>query len=734
MPPKGKFPPWAFFPLFSLVVFFPCLFLGKSYFHDDLLISFNISRQFLRDQIASGHFPLWDPFLMGGQPLLGDPGDMAAYPFLYPTLLFPDGLGLSFFLFLHMTLAALGTRYLLRQFNLSEEACRVGAVTFSLSGFFWWEIIHPNILAAFGWLPWFMALLEKFIQKPDPRTAFGAGITLAFLCLAGHHQISLFAIYGGLLYALLRWGESSPEQRRALKKTGVPSFFYFLWGLVPFLLWLIPAGEFLFQSSRFKAHPEYPSFNADFSLDPRALYQFLFPTNPLGPTLLPYSKYLDNSGYLGLWAIFLIFLALLQWHPRKRIWVILGLGSLALALGSYLPFHRWACDWLPGFALARAPFRYIFFYTLSGSVLAAMGYEGLRKGLGSPRPGYLLPAAAIYAAALLAVLFLETNGQGFQAFFLGMGLMGLYLTVKDKTRAPVYWGVFQLSLLLSLLGNAWNVARAGPASNFDYSAQMPFLAVAQKETAPGRVLIDEHIPYQVRSGSYSYLAKFPVDTACLFGLRTINGYTGLSLSKYRQLEDLPIQTFLKLMAVKGFVVGAGRKFDSRFSRWDYGTAQFYAAPEEAPLVWAPGKLSRVAGEDGVLQAMGGENFDPYQESYYSRPFDPRDEGALGHPPALLGWKESSEGPNEEVFNLRLAHAGPVVFSEVVYPGWTAQIDGHPARLYTADYLLRSLVVPSGEHLIRFCYRPWWLIPLSILGLLWIFSLAVWGFLPRDPKV
>jgi hypothetical protein len=41
------------------------------------------------------------------------------------------------------------------------------------------------------------------------------------------------------------------------------------------------------------------------------------------------------------------------------------------------------------------------------------------------------------------------------------------LTVKDKTRAPVYWGLFQLSILLSLLGNAWNVARVGPASNFD---------------------------------------------------------------------------------------------------------------------------------------------------------------------------------------------------------------------------------------------------------------------------
>ncbi|HTC19757.1 MAG TPA: hypothetical protein VK859_02850, partial [bacterium] len=539
MPLKGKFPPWAFFPLFSFIVFFPCLVLGKSYFHDDLLIYFDISRQFLRNQIALGHFPFWNPFLMGGQPLLGDPGDMAAYPFLYPTLLFPDPFGLGFFLFLHMTLAALGMRYFLKNLSLSEEACRVGAVTFSLSGFFWWEIIHPNILAAFCWLPWVMAFLERFIQKPNPRTAFGMGLTLAFLCLAGHHQISLFVVYGGFFYALIRFGESNQAQRRALKEKGFLSGFYFLWGFLPFLLWLIPAAEFLFQSSRFNTHPEYLNFNADFSLDPRAFYQFLFPSNPLGPTLLPYSQYLDNSGYLGLWGFFLIFQALLQWRRRKRVWVLLGLFSLAMALGSHLPFHRWACEWLPGFALARAPYRYIFFYTLSGSALAAIGYESLQERLKSSRPGNVVLAAAVYTAALLTAIFLKFNSQGFQAFFLGTGLLSLYLTVKNKTRAPAYWSLFQLSILLSLIGNAWNVARVGPASNFDYSAQMPFLAAAQKETAPGRVLIDEHIPYQVRSDSYSYLAKFPVDTACLFRLRTINGYTGLSLSKYRKLEDLP---------------------------------------------------------------------------------------------------------------------------------------------------------------------------------------------------
>ncbi len=270
------------------------------------------------------------------------------------------------------------------------------------------------------------------------------------------------------------------------------------------------------------------------------------------------------------------------------------------------------------------------------------------------------------------------------------------------------------------------MARVGPASNFDYATQMPFLAAAQKETAGGRVLIDEHIPYQVRSDSYSYLAKFPVDTASLFGLRTINGYTGLSLFKYRQLEDLPIQTFLKLMAVKGFVVSTGRKFDARFSRWDYGAIQFYVTPDPAPLVWAPGEV-KVASTAAVWEGMESRDFDPYQKGYFSQDFDPGDENWEGHPAKLLGWEKSEVGPNQELFHLRLGQGGPILFSEVMFSGWKAWIDGHPARIYTADTLLRALVIPAGDHFVRFCYRPWWLIPFIVFGILWVFSLCFWFF-------
>lgn len=61
--------------------------------------------------------------------------------------------------------------------------------------------------------------------------------------------------------------------------------------------------------------------------------------------------------------------------------------------------------------------------------------------------------------------------------------------------------------------------------------------------------------------------------------------------------------------------------------------------------------------------------------------------------------------NRLEYKVNTKNGGVVVFSEVYYPGWKATIDGQPAEIGRADYVLRCMNVPAGEHQIVMTFNP-----------------------------
>ena len=69
-------------------------------------------------------------------------------------------------------------------------------------------------------------------------------------------------------------------------------------------------------------------------------------------------------------------------------------------------------------------------------------------------------------------------------------------------------------------------------------------------------------------------------------------------------------------------------------------------------------------------------------------------------------KLTKYAPDFVEYDYTAAKDGIAVFSEVYYPyGWKAYIDGQPTDHFRANYTLRALNVPAGQHHIRFEFRP-----------------------------
>ncbi len=181
--------------------------------------------------------------------------------------------------------------------------------------------------------------------------------------------------------------------------------------------------------------------------------------------------------------------------------------------------------------------------------------------------------------------------------------------------------------------------------------------------------------------------------------RSVGGYHGAKLARYQDLIDryLANQTpeILDMLNTRYRIVpdASGRPVAERRAT-AFGPAWFVEEVVFAPTVQS--EIEFLAQVDLRRAAVvAGEDSDAV-ETLYAATETSRitlDE----YRPNYLRYTTSSEVD------------GVVVFSEIYYDkGWRAYLDGVEVPYFRADYLLRAMEVPAGEHLIEWRFRaPAW---------------------------
>jgi hypothetical protein len=75
--------------------------------------------------------------------------------------------------------------------------------------------------------------------------------------------------------------------------------------------------------------------------------------------------------------------------------------------------------------------------------------------------------------------------------------------------------------------------------------------------------------------------------------------------------------------------------------------------------------------------------------------------------------------------------GKLVLSEINYPGWQVSVDGQPAVIQIAHYVLRSVELGEGHHTVEFRYVPYRVITGTGISL---FTIILCIFITRVKKV
>lgn len=202
--------------------------------------------------------------------------------------------------------------------------------------------------------------------------------------------------------------------------------------------------------------------------------------------------------------------------------------------------------------------------------------------------------------------------------------------------------------------------------------------------------------------------------------KNIGGYHAAKLRRYQELIERHISP--EMQAAYQAIAAAGGEMDSvdasKFRVLNMLNTKYFILPagqqgQTVPVLnpyangnaWFVKNVQYVNNANEEIDAL--KTILPTETAVVDARFKDVLKGiSEAHKDSLSAIRLTSYEPNHLVYETENAGDGIAVFSEIYYPhGWQVTIDGKPAGLGRADYVLRALYIPAGKHTVEMRFDP-----------------------------
>ncbi len=713
---------------------------------DDILQFYPWHKLAYEEAQTSGHFPLWNPYELTGQPLLANAQSALYYP---PNILLhwlPPEDVVALCAYFNLLLIGIFTFYFCREISLRKTASLFAAITAMLSLPAIVYLGNP-LVNSMASLPLMLLAGEKITNNRRLTSWSGVlGVGIGLSILGGHPETAFHICVAFGFYFLFRLIGKKPGFKRGLRWFGAVLMGVILGLLIAAIQW-VPFIEFLFSSATLAEGGRSMGgaqlfYSNEWRYNLTTAVTFLIPnffgspiTNNYFWPFPNYQNYNEQAIYFGLIPLALSLSALVNRQRRSPALILLGISLFFLAVAWRLPGFE-VVNHIPPFSLLLNK-RMKLFIPLMMSVVAGIGLDGWldleqsERSKARSRILALLPPSitlTIFFVIGLANLYLPALDflkPNYQAFAKHLVFQVFNL---NQPRIMISLVVAVIFILLCLL----NWRRLISHARFGYCVvtitcielvifgwnynTVTDRYLVYPETPLVRLLHQESQPFRTLSLDQSL---FPPNAGAAYRVAQIEGY------------DLPVfRSFYDLYRAQGGTQPSHRQvwsMDYPFVDWlniryvissDPIDKNGYDLVLDQPAYKVYRNENAYPRANMVYDYQVIEDRRRLLETMLSSPEMLKEIVLFDQPPSyvpavneMLPAKIPAQveftyyGMDRAVLDVSSERAGFLVMSDIYTPGWKANIDGHAAAVLNANYAYRAIYLVEGQHQVEFYYAP-----------------------------